>query len=89
VSNSVHSALGLPSSLSELGFQGADRVPNNVYPANRYDRFIAYSAAKHYPAGSIMMPLISHELMATVVQLLCYFCTAVGIAWGLLIAQQG
>jgi hypothetical protein len=41
------------------------------------------------PAGPTMMPLFSHELLATVAQLLCYFCTAFVVVWGLLIAQRG
>ena len=36
-----------------------------------------------------MIPLLSHELIATAVQLVCYFCTAVGVVLTLLVAQRG
>jgi hypothetical protein len=36
-----------------------------------------------------MLPLFPHELLTTVAQLLCYFFTAFGVVWGLLIAQRG
>jgi len=36
-----------------------------------------------------MMPLFSHEMLATVAQLLCYFCTAFIVVWGFLVAQRG
>jgi len=39
--------------------------------------------------SSAMIPLLSHELLVTAVQLVCYFCTAVGLVLTLLIAQRG
>ncbi len=36
-----------------------------------------------------MIPLMSHELLATAVQMVCYFCTAVVLLLTLLIGQRG
>jgi hypothetical protein len=36
-----------------------------------------------------MIPLLSHELIATTVQMVCYFCTAAGLVLSLLIAPRG
>jgi hypothetical protein len=36
-----------------------------------------------------MIPLLSHELLVMAVQLMCYFCTAVGVVLTLLVAQRG
>ena len=36
-----------------------------------------------------MIPLLSHELLATAVQLMCYFCTAVGLLLTILVAPRG
>jgi hypothetical protein len=50
-----------------------------------YDFFgcVASPAAariKPYNRPNTTMPAISHELLITAVQMVCYFCTAVGIA---------
>jgi hypothetical protein len=36
-----------------------------------------------------MIPLWSHELVTTAVQMVCYFCTAVGLLLTLLVAPRG
>ncbi|MEX2310011.1 MAG: hypothetical protein WD738_20740 [Pirellulales bacterium] len=38
---------------------------------------------------SAMIPLWSHELLATAVQMVCYFCTALGVMLTLLFAPRG
>jgi hypothetical protein len=36
-----------------------------------------------------MVPLIPTELLATAVELVCYFCTAIAVVVGLLLAPRG
>jgi hypothetical protein len=36
-----------------------------------------------------MVPLIPTELLSTVVETVCYFCTAVAVVVGLLLAPRG
>jgi hypothetical protein len=36
-----------------------------------------------------MMPVFSPELLATVAQLLSYFCAAFVVVWGFLLAPRG
>jgi hypothetical protein len=36
-----------------------------------------------------MIPLMSHDVLATAVQLVCYFCTAVGLLLTFLVAPRG
>jgi hypothetical protein len=38
---------------------------------------------------SAMIPLLSHEMLAAAVQLVCYFCTAVGVLLTVLLAPRG
>jgi hypothetical protein len=35
-----------------------------------------------------MMPLLSQELLASVVEMVCYFCTAIGLALTLFLAPR-
>jgi hypothetical protein len=35
-----------------------------------------------------MMPLLSHELMLTAVEMVCYFCAAIGAAFMFLFAAR-
>jgi hypothetical protein len=39
--------------------------------------------------SSAMIPLLPNELLVTAVQLMCYFCTAVGVVLTLLVTQRG
>jgi hypothetical protein len=39
--------------------------------------------------SSAMIPLLSHDLLATAVQLMCYFCTALGLVLTLLVTHRG
>jgi hypothetical protein len=45
-------------------------------------------AAIHTTTFNLTMPLISHELMITAVEMVCYFCTAIGIAMTYLFAAR-
>jgi hypothetical protein len=35
-----------------------------------------------------MMPLLSHELLTTAVEMVCYFFTAIGVALTFVLAQR-
>ncbi len=35
-----------------------------------------------------MMPVLSHELLLTAIEVVCYFCTAVGVAFTFLVATR-
>ena len=50
-------------------------------PPNRHQTVTTMSSA--------MIPLLSHELLATAVQMVCYFCTAVGVMLTIFIIPRG
>lgn len=54
----------------ELGFYGQLSRQPSCRATGRYNRY------KTHPA---MIPLISEDMLATIVETVCYFCTAVGV----------
>jgi hypothetical protein len=61
-----------------------------TYASHRDSRAIVASGAQpRNPMCIVMIPLISQELIATAVQLACYFCTAVGLLLTFILAPRG
>ncbi len=61
----------------ELDFQwGVTTVVNLIGRLNRPERFV-------------MIPPISNELLAAAVEMVCYFCTAIGIVLTFFLAPRG
>ena len=58
-----------PAPFPELSFHG-DASPSHVRPP----------ASTAYNATTAMMPVFPNELLITAVEMVCYFCTAVGVA---------
>ena len=45
-------------------------------------------AATHTITPTVTMPVLSHELLITAVEMVCYFCTALGVAFTVLFAAR-
>ena len=51
------------------------------------EKHAARVAARHNPYNRpLPCPLLSHELLITAVELVCYFCTAIGVVFAFLFA---